>query len=73
MESTYSLRFASPPADLLSQLRSVLAAQGTPPIRADQDADTVTFAGDTGDFMVRARAADALSTVWPVWQDAVVS
>jgi hypothetical protein len=71
MDATYSLTFAEPPADLLPQLRSVLAAQGSPPIRADQEADAFTFGGDTAEFMIKARAADALTTVWPGWQDAI--
>ena len=36
---------------------------GSPPITMTREADTITFVCDTGDFMLRARVADALMTV----------
>ena len=51
-----------PPA-LWSRLETVLAEGGSPPIAMTRSASTVTFTCDTGDFMLRARVADALMTV----------
>jgi len=64
----YVVTFADLPLDLVDRLRPVLAAQGSPPIEATADGATVVFRGATGEFMVRARAADALAVVWPTWQ-----
>jgi hypothetical protein len=68
---THRLAFTDPPAELLTRLQNVLATQGSPPIRAAGSDEQVEFAGDTGEFMLRSRAADALTTVWPDWQDNV--
>ena len=43
-----------------ARLEAALAAGGSPPISMTRTADTVTFACDTGEFMLRARVADAL-------------
>jgi hypothetical protein len=53
----------SQPDDFWSRLRDVLDAQGSPRIEFRHDNGTVTFESDTGDFMLRARVADALMTV----------
>jgi hypothetical protein len=45
------------------RLRHVLDDSGSPPIAMERAAGTVTFTADTGDFMLRARVADALMTV----------
>jgi hypothetical protein len=46
-----------------------LVAQGDPPIFVAQADETVEFTGG-GDsaFMLEARAAEALSDVWPTWR-----
>ena len=51
-----------PPA-LWERLEAVLAEGGSPPIAMVRGADRVVFTCDTGDFMLRARVADALMTV----------
>jgi hypothetical protein len=59
----------------LSDLESEVAAQGSPPISFSRDGDLVTFECATGDFMLRARVADAMcqvlgerwrEVVWPI-------
>jgi hypothetical protein len=50
-----------PPA-VWERLESELAAGGSPPISMSRGEDTVTFVADTGEFMLRARVADALMT-----------
>jgi hypothetical protein len=51
------------PSALWERLESVLAAGGSPPISMQRSEATLTFVCDTGDFMLRARVADALMTV----------
>ena len=51
-----------PPA-VWQRLETVLADGGSPPIAMTRSATTITFTCDTGDFMLRARVADALMTV----------
>ena len=67
---TYRVAFTDPPADLLERLKPVLVGQGSPALYVwPADGGGVEFAGPGGAFLVRARAADALTTVWPGWQD----
>ena len=54
---------APQPPDVWQRLQHVLDAGGTPPISFTRAADSVTFTCDTGEFMLRARVADALMTV----------
>jgi hypothetical protein len=54
---------APQPPDLWSRLEQVLIASGSPPISMTRTPRTLTFVCDTGDFMLRARVADALMTV----------
>jgi hypothetical protein len=49
----------------------VLEGQGSPAIQARGNGLDLEFVSETGDFMLRARVADALSTVWPYWQAAI--
>jgi hypothetical protein len=51
------------PPSVWQRLEHVLAAGGDPPIAMTRTPTTVTFTCDTGDFMLRARVADALMTV----------
>ena len=51
------------PARVWERLSAVLEAGGSPPISMTRSARTVTFVCDTGEFMLRARVADALMTV----------
>lgn len=46
-----------------TRLKQVLQDSGSPPIAMARTAQAVTFTADTGDFMLRARVADALMTV----------
>jgi hypothetical protein len=48
-----------PPA-VWERLESELAAGGSPPISMTREEERVTFVADTGEFMLRARVADAL-------------
>ena len=54
------------PADVWERLAAELAAGGSPPISMTRSARTVTFTCDTGEFMLRARVADALMSVSPL-------
>jgi hypothetical protein len=45
------------------RLERVLAEQGDPPVSMSVDAGGITFKAQTGDFMLRARVADALMSV----------
>jgi hypothetical protein len=48
------------PASVWERLESEIAAGGSPPISIERTDTTVTFVADTGEFMLRARVADAL-------------
>ena len=54
---------AEQPPALWSRLESVLEEGGSPPISMTRTPARITFVCDTGDFMLRARVADALMTV----------
>ena len=54
---------ADQPPTLWDRLETVIAEGGSPPISMTRSASTITFMCDTGDFMLRARVADALMTV----------
>ena len=69
MESpTHAVEFEDPPADLLERLVAALQDQGSPAITVRQEGDGFVFEGGESDFMLRSRAADALTTAWPPWQ-----
>ena len=51
------------PASVGHRLETVLADGGSPPIAMTRSTKSITFTCDTGDFMLRARVADALMTV----------
>jgi hypothetical protein len=55
------LRPQSP--EVWERLAAVLADGGSPPISMTRAGSTVTFTCDTGEFMLRARVADALMSV----------
>lgn len=57
-----SILAEQPPA-VWDRLEAVLEEGGSPPIAMQRAASTLTFTCDTGDFMLRARVADALMTV----------
>jgi hypothetical protein len=54
---------APQPATIWQRLEAVLDEGGSPPIAMTRTPTTLTFICDTGDFMLRARVADALMTV----------
>jgi hypothetical protein len=54
---------APQPESVWSRLEAVLAASGSPPIAMTRSRSAMAFTCDTGDFMLRARVADALMTV----------
>ncbi len=54
---------AEQPSTVWDQLETIIAAGGSPPIAMVRTPSTITFTCDTGDFMLRARVADALMTV----------
>ncbi|MDA0184195.1 hypothetical protein OJ997_28055 [Solirubrobacter phytolaccae] len=54
---------AEQPPAIWDRLETVLEAGGSPPIAMTRTPSTITFTCDTGDFMLRARVADALMTV----------
>jgi hypothetical protein len=53
---------APQPAAVWHRLERTLSESGSPPIGMTRSATTLTFTCDTGDFMLRARVADALMT-----------
>ncbi len=55
-----------------SALAQELGRQGSPPISLEVVGRRVDFEAETGEFMLRARAADALTAAWPQWQQHVV-
>jgi hypothetical protein len=62
--ATHRLAILEPQPDAVWQrLEGVLAAGGSPPIGMSRTASEVAFVCDTGDFMLRARVADALMSV----------
>ncbi len=70
----YRLAFRDPPADLVDRLKPALVAQGNPLIFVVPADDGVEFTGGgDSEFMLRARAAEALGDVWPEWKDRVAS
>ncbi len=54
---------APQPPTIWQRLETVLVESGSPPITMTREANRITFVCDTGDFMLRARVADALMTV----------
>jgi hypothetical protein len=66
---TYRLAFRDQPARLLERLKPALVSQGDPPIFVVQADDAVEFTGGgESEFMLQARAAEALTDVWPEWR-----
>ena len=62
--ATHRLTILEPqPESVWQRLEGVLADGGNPPISMTRGARSVTFTCDTGEFMLRARVADALMTV----------
>jgi hypothetical protein len=62
--SVHRLAILEPqPAATWQRLQAVLAESGSPPIAMQRSTTRVTFTCDTGDFMLRARVADALMSV----------
>jgi hypothetical protein len=69
MESPqYAVELEQPPDDLLERLIAALQDQGSPAITVRREGDGYVFEGGDSDFMLRSRAADALTTAWPPWQ-----
>jgi hypothetical protein len=56
------------PPGLLDSLRPILAGQGTPELTVRRVDGALEFACATGEFMLRARVADALAEACPDWQ-----
>ena len=54
---------AEQPPAVWDRLETVIAEGGSPPISMSRGSGAITFVCDTGDFMLRARVADALMTV----------
>jgi hypothetical protein len=54
---------APQPETIWHHLETVIEKGGSPPIAMTRTPTTITFTCDTGDFMLRARVADALMTV----------
>jgi hypothetical protein len=64
-----TITFPVEPEGLLERIRARLEQQGAPPVTVGRVADSYVFEGDTAEFMVRARAGEALDAVWPAWRD----
>jgi len=56
----------------VDQLKPVLVAQGSPPIYVSRENGALVFVSPTGEFMLRARVADALTEVCADWRARVV-
>jgi hypothetical protein len=66
---TYRLAFRDQPANLLERLKPALVSQGDPAIYVVQVDDVVVFTGGGASaFLLQARAAEALTDVWPEWR-----
>jgi hypothetical protein len=62
--ATHRITILAPqPAATWQRLKRILADSGSPPIAMTRSASAITFTCDTGDFMLRARVADALMTI----------
>ena len=66
---TYRLAFRDPPAELIERLKPVLVGQGDPPVYVFPADRGVEFKGPGAEFLLRSRACQALTDVWPGWQD----
>jgi len=51
------------PEAVWGRLERLLSEQGDPPVSMSLRADRLTFTAQTADFMLRARVADALTSV----------
>ena len=60
------------PSDIVDRLKPVLVAQGSPPIYVSRENGSLVFVSPTGEFMLRARVADALNVVCEDWRGRVV-
>jgi hypothetical protein len=61
--AVHRLTVLSPqPARVWERIAREIAGGGSPPIRMTRSESAVTFVADTGEFMLRARVADALMT-----------
>lgn len=67
----YVLRFNDPPDNLLERLKPILVGQGDPLVYVMPADDGVRFAGPGAEFLLRSRACQALTEVWPGWQDRI--
>ena len=70
--ANYTVAFRDPPANLIERLKPVLVGQGDPPVYVIPADDGIKFTGPGGEFLLRARAADALTAVWSGWQAQVL-
>jgi hypothetical protein len=68
----HTITLSPEPADLVDRLKPVLVAQGSPPIYVSRENDALAFVSPTGEFMLRARVADALNAVCADWRARVV-
>ncbi|MGH2968289.1 MAG: hypothetical protein ACRDK0_04380 [Solirubrobacteraceae bacterium] len=67
----YTIAFSPEPQDLVSRLAPVLLAQGSPAVTVSREGGSLTFVSETGEFMLRARVADALTAVCVDWQERI--
>ena len=66
----HRLAFRDLPDNLLERLQPALAAQGDPPVLVVAAEDGLEFTGGgSPEFMLGARAAEALGDVWPAWKN----
>lgn len=64
-----TIAFPVEPEGLLERVRASLEQQVAPPVSLERVDGSYVFEGDTAEFMVRARAGEALDVVWPAWRD----
>jgi hypothetical protein len=64
----HTVTLSPEPPDLVDRLKPVLVAQGSPPIYVTRERGSLVFVSPTGEFMLRARIADALTAVCADWR-----
>jgi hypothetical protein len=69
--SRHRLKLAPEPPDLVPRPEGALSTQASPGISVTREDGSLLFESQTGEFMLRARVADAMSAVCDDWRERV--